>query len=79
MGARYGAPSPRKGQQLLAVTPTRGSFCRSEGFLSVASTCPDGLHLPQDYRLVLVLAVNGARRLLALHRRLEAWSHHVCL
>src|ERR1700733_13651717 len=34
----------------------------------------DRLHLPQDYRMGLVLPVDGARRLLALYRGLEAWS-----
>jgi hypothetical protein len=37
----------------------------------------DRLHLPQDHWLGLVLSVDGAGRLLALHRGLEAWSHHV--
>ena len=36
-------------------------------------------HLPEDRRLGLVLPVDRARRLLALHRGLEAWSHHVRL
>ena len=39
----------------------------------------DGLHLPQDHRLGLVLPVDGARRLLALHCGLEARSHDVRL
>jgi transposase-like protein len=39
----------------------------------------DRLHLPQDHWLGLVLPVDRARRLLALHRRLEAWPHHVRL
>ena len=39
----------------------------------------DRLHLSQDHWLGLVLPVDRARRLLALHRRLEAWSHHVRL
>jgi len=39
----------------------------------------DRLHLPQDHRLGLVLSVDSAGRLLALHRGLEAWSHHVRL
>jgi Helix-turn-helix domain len=33
------------------------------------------LHLPQGHRLVMVLSLDGARRLLALHRRLEALHH----
>src|ERR1700674_4486960 len=39
----------------------------------------DRLHLPQDHRLGMVLSVDRARRLLALHRDLEAWSHDVRL
>ena len=39
----------------------------------------DRLHLPQDHGLGLVLSVDRARRLLALHRDLEAWSHDVRL
>ena len=39
----------------------------------------DRLHLPQDHRLGLVLSLDRARRLLALHRDLEARSHDVCL
>src|ERR1700676_4544951 len=37
----------------------------------------DGLHLPQNHRLGMVLSLNRARRLLALHRGLEAVCHHV--
>jgi transposase-like protein len=37
----------------------------------------DRLHLPQGYRLGLVLSVHRARRLLALHSGLEAVHHHV--
>ena len=35
----------------------------------------DRLHLPQGHRLGLVLSVDRARRLLSLHRRLEALHH----
>ncbi len=35
----------------------------------------DRLHLPQGHRLGLVLSVDRARRLLALHHRLEAVHH----
>src|SRR6204780_1810558 len=35
------------------------------------------LHLPQNHRLGMVLSLNRARRLLALHRGLEALCHHV--
>ena len=37
----------------------------------------DRLHLPQDHRLGMVLSLDRARRLLALHRGLEALRHHV--
>ena len=36
----------------------------------------DGLHLPEDHRLGLVLSLHRARRLLPLHRRLEALRDH---
>ena len=36
------------------------------------------LHLPQGHRLGMVLSLDGARRLLALHRRLEALHHDEC-
>jgi len=35
----------------------------------------DRLHLPEDHRLGLVLSLDRARRLLPLHRRLEALRH----
>jgi hypothetical protein len=40
-------------------------------------TLADGLHLPQDHRLGMVLSLDRARRLLALHRGLEALCHDV--
>ena len=42
-------------------------------------TLADRLHLPQDNWVGLVLSVHRARRLLTLHRGLEALSHHVRL
>ena len=40
------------------------------------SALADRLHLPQGHRMGMVLPLNRARRLLPLHRRLEALHHH---
>jgi hypothetical protein len=40
------------------------------------SALADGLHVSEGHRLGMVLSVDGARRLLALHRSLEALHDH---